>query len=138
MLYGKGIEPYILPKAKKNDLLDESDSILKEITLFQNLNPESTFTEIIDDALSPQFIPGEYVAGIKLYGDDIASAINQSCIVELSNGETLVRYVKKSSEKNKFQLLATNIESSLFSSHLIETTLNFAAPIIRHYKNILI
>ena len=78
------------------------------------------------------------MAGIKLYGDDIASAINQSCIVELSNGETLDRYVKKSSEKNKFQLLATNIESSLFSSHLIETTLNFAAPIIRHYKNILI
>ncbi|MFA5960069.1 MAG: hypothetical protein WC785_06090 [Tatlockia sp.] len=61
-------------------------------------------------------------------------AVNQNCLVELSNGETFVRYVKRSDDKNKFQLLATNIDSTLFNAHLIESVLNFAAPIIRHYK----
>lgn len=134
LLYGKGQEPYILPQTGSNDEQDENDLILKEIMVFQSLHTNAIYTQINDDALSPNYTLGDYVAGIKFSGDDILNVINQICLVELINGEILVRYLKLGHKKKHFQLLATNINNTLEIPQVIEVQINFAAPIIRHYK----
>lgn len=134
LLYGKGLEPYILPQTNLGKAQDENEIILKEIMVFQSMHPNTIYTQIKDDALVPDYSKEDYVAGIKHIGNDIEKIINQICLVELSTGEILVRYLKKGDKKNNYQLLATNINHSLETPHLIESALNFAAPIIRHYR----
>ncbi|MBA3537196.1 MAG: hypothetical protein H0T84_11400 [Tatlockia sp.] len=134
LLYGRGQEPYLLPKGTNlNDLNDES-LILKEILLFQSFHPDVIYTQIQDDALAPQLMPGDYVAGIKMVHSDIVKAVNQFCIVELANGDIAVRYLKQGQNIGEFQLLATNISSSIGFNFSIESELKSAAPIVRHYR----
>ncbi|KTD33586.1 hypothetical protein Lnau_2337 [Legionella nautarum] len=136
LLYGKGLEPYLLPSCTNLDNLDNQTLILKEILFFQSLHPDAIYTQIQDDALAPHFVPGDYVAGIKVNGNDIAGAINQPCLVELPNGEILVRYLKEGQSKNSFQLLVTNLNGAFTGPFSIESELKSAARIIRHYKKI--
>ena len=135
LLYGKGQEPYLLPLNNTLTGLNDQTLILKEILVFQSLYPNVIFTQIQDDALSPQFMPGDYVAGIKSSSDTILEALNQPCIVELPNEDILVRYLKQGQNKNCYQLVATNMNSSLPSSFSIESEIKSVALIIRHYKN---
>lgn len=134
LLYGKGQEPYILPQVNLGNIRDVNELILKEIMVFQGLYPNTAYTQIKDDALTPNYSKEDYVAGIKYFGNDIEKIINQICLVELATGEVLVRYLKKGNKKSIYQLLATNINHSLEIPHSIESALNFAAPIIRHYR----
>ncbi|MBA2656852.1 MAG: hypothetical protein H0U70_07670 [Tatlockia sp.] len=134
LLYGKGQEPYILPKGTNLNDLNDQTLILKEILLFQSFYPDAIYTQIQDDALAPHFMPGDYVAGVKVNNNDITKALNQPCIIELPNGEVLVRYLKQGQDKNCFQLIATNLNSTLITTFSIESELKTAAPIIRYYK----
>lgn len=134
LLYGKGQEPYILPKTDFSIEQDEHDLILKEIMLFCSLHKNTTHTQIDDDALSPNYNKGDYVAGIKFSGDEIIKVINQICIIELASGEVLVRYLKSGHKKKHFRLLATNINNTLDAPYIFDSQINFAAPITRHYK----
>lgn len=134
LLYGRGQEPYLLPGSTNLNDLNDPTLILKEILLFQSFHPNAIYTEIQDDALAPQFMPGDYVAGIKMIHSDIVKAVNQPCIVELANGDIAVRYLKQGQNIGEFQLLATNISSSIGFNFSIESELKSAAPIIRHYK----
>ncbi|KTD62116.1 hypothetical protein Lspi_1966 [Legionella spiritensis] len=134
LLYGKGQEPYILPQMASSNEQDENDLILKEIILFQSFHKNATYTQIKDDAVSPDYSKGDYVAGIKFSGDEILKVVNQICLIELTHGDILVRYLKSSIKKKHFQLLATNINNTLETPQIIEAQINFAAPITRHYK----
>ncbi|MDP3268723.1 MAG: hypothetical protein Q8M40_06690 [Legionella sp.] len=134
LLYGTGQEPYILPQINDNKVLDETELILKEILVFQSLYKDTVYAKITDDALLPDYIEGDYVAGIKFFGQDMSLALNQVCLVELSNGQLMVRYLKQNQHNKKFQLLATNINNTLEIAQPSDIQLNFAAPVIRHYK----
>lgn len=134
LLYGKGQEPYLLPRSNNLTDLNDHTLILKEILVFQSFYPDVTFTQIQDDALAPQFMPGDYVAGIKIASNNISKALNQPCIVKLPNEDILVRYLKQGQNKNCFQLLATNLNSTLTNVFSIESELKSVATIIRHYK----
>ncbi|MDR3504439.1 MAG: hypothetical protein P4L79_17875 [Legionella sp.] len=134
LLYGKGQEPYILPQLNIDRAPNESELILKEILVFQSLYPDALYTKINDDSLSPQYTCGDYVAGIKIFGEDIATAINQVCIVELINGDTLVRYLRPGRDKKHYQLIATNINNTLENPQPLVAELLYAAPVIRLYK----
>ncbi|MBA2710480.1 MAG: hypothetical protein H0U57_07815 [Tatlockia sp.] len=136
LLYGKGQEPYILPRDTNLNDLNVQTLILKEILLFQSFYRDAIYTQIQDDALAPQFMLDDYVAGIKMVNSDIVKAVNQNCIVELPNGDIAVRYLKQGQKIGEFQLLATNINSSTGSYFSIESELKSAAPIIRHYKTL--
>lgn len=134
LLYGRGQEPYILPKPNTGGYLDDNDLILKEIMVFQSLYPDTIYAKINNDSLAPQYMPGDYVAGVRVSGKKIATVINHICIVELTNGDILVRYLRQGQNKKYFQLIATNINHTLENPQTFEAELNYAAPIIRHYK----
>jgi hypothetical protein len=136
LLHAKGREPYLLPTGNENLDQNTTSLILKEIMLFQNSYPDAIYTEIKDDALMPGFMPGDYVAGIRRYGNTVRDAANQICIIQLVNGQTLVRNLKIAQDDTHFYLMTTNI-ASIITGHIITSTdLVFAAPVIRHYKNV--
>lgn len=134
LLYGKGQEPYIIPQSTGDFDQLGTEIILKEIMVFQSFYPDAVYIEIKDDALSPLYVIGDYVAGIRVFGENINAIVNQACIVQLTNGEILCRYLREGYTKDKYQLLATNINSNLKGPQTIESELNFAAPIVRHYN----
>ena len=136
LLYGKGPEPYVVPRSTGDFDQLETEIILKEIMVFQSFHSNAVYIEINDDTLSPLYIIGDYVAGIRVLGKNISSVVNQICIVQLTNGEILCRYLREGYTKDKYQLLATNINSDLKGPQTVEAELNFAAPIIRHYKSV--
>lgn len=134
LLYGKGQEPYIVPQISLSSNPNEQELILKELYLFQSLYAHAAYTAIADDALSPDYRCGDYVAGIKLYDQHIAAALNQVCIVELDDGRILVRYVQAADEKEHYQLVASNNHDNRNDPPPLIAKLHFAAPVIRHYK----
>lgn len=137
LLYGRGREPYILPP-QNTELtgFEDIELILKEISVFQSLYPNVTYLQIADDALAPYYNEGDYVAGIKYFGSAIATITNSPCIIELTNGEMLVRYLRAGHHPNHFLLLPMNINSTQLNAQFTECELNFAAKIIRHYKTV--
>ena len=136
LLHAKGREPYLLPTGEGNLDANTTSLILKEIMLFQNSYPEAIYTEIKDDALMPGFMPGDYVAGVRQYGKNIRQAANQPCIIQLVDGEILVRHLKMAQDSTHFYLMTTNIASIITGHVITNTELVFAAPVIRHYKNV--
>lgn len=133
LLYGKGQEPYILPKTNIVSNQDKNTLVLKEILFFQSLYPNATYFTVNDNTLLPYYKPGDYVAGIKIFGENIKTALDQICIVELTNGDTFVRYLKACQDKESYRLISTNIDRTI-ENEIFLAELHFIAPVIRHYK----
>ena len=105
ILQGIGAEPIkhqqILPPEKKDLntqarfqwlLGNEHKAILEEIETFTKKHKDAVVFIIEDDGMAPQFMPGDYVAGIRFYHDEIDKLVGlDACIVEIENGQTLVR-----------------------------------------------
>ena len=136
LLYGEGQEPYLVPGSRGAIVDTETDFLLKEITIFQNLYQNAIYLKINDDTLSPVYVSGDYVAGIRVFDADISTALNQVCIIQLANGELLCRYLREGLSKNKYKVLATNLQSKASHLQLLDAEINFAAPVVRHYKPI--
>lgn len=112
----------------------EGHTIADELRLFHETNKESVHLVIDDDGFSPWLVPGDYVAGKRYWGDDIKKAIGCVCIVEIDNGETLVRLIRTGSAGDYYNLVCTNPESIISNRILHDIKLISAAPIIRIWK----
>lgn len=145
LIYGIGIGPYVLADYKiaqqdkqiKNKSLKLSNQltlICNEILLFKNQFSNTIDCQITDDALSPTFTKGDFVAGIKFFNDLIVNVLNQNCIIQLRTGEILVRNLRRSQKPNSYMLLSTNPNTTLSNPTLYDVEVSSAAPILRHYK----
>ena len=137
LLYGEGQEPYVIPQNSGTFAQSETDKLLREITIFQNFYHNAVYFKIQDDSLAPVYMPDDYVAGIRVFDEQIRSALNQVCIIQLTNGDIVCRYLREGLKKNTWQILATNLNSKASSLQLIDVEINFAAPVVRHYKPII-
>ena len=54
-------------------------TIVQELLLFRQLNPNTIDTVVVDDGMEPRFIVNEQVAGIQRFGD-LSSLIGLDCI----------------------------------------------------------
>lgn len=148
LLYEIGQGPHIIPDFKKAKLdktkpaqktiavSSEEAKIVQEILLFRKHFPEVIDYQIEDDGTVPLYYPGDFVAGIKYFGKSINSLINQCCIVQTMDGQTLVRFLKCGSVANKFTLVCTNPQSLVKNPALYDVELASAAPILRHYRRL--
>jgi len=133
MQFLKNLLP-ILVLIKK--VLKPNDLIIKEIMLFQNHHPDSIYIEIQDDGMGPLYHPGDFVAGIKKKGRHINELVKNNCIIETTNGERMLRYLKQSEKKNKYLLVCINSDTSVKVPVLYDIEIKSAAYIARHYKTI--
>lgn len=143
LLYDTGIGPALLPnfdKAKANlqktaettaDTTNEEKLIIEELLLFREHYLDAIDCIVQDDAMLPHYSPNDYVAGIKRYKNDIAKLEGHHCIVQLVDGNTLVRCLRKGQDKGKYTLLSININATSTTTLIIpEVELACAAPII--------
>ena len=82
-------------------------NIVAELEVFRHHYPDAAYTIVKDAMMLPRFVERECVAGIRRVGDTIATASGFDCIVELQNGNTLVRQVQVAQESEQINLVAT-------------------------------
>lgn len=140
LLYGKGDKPLmpLIPARLKDGLIEpssdslqmnipDSEAVAKELLLFHQTHSNVVDTIITDDAFSPYFLPGDYVAGVRLFGTDLYKAISHICIVLTYEG-LLVRQVQAGSTEGRYNLKCLNLNScqpAIYDCQLLN-----AAPIV--------
>ena len=139
LLYGKKPAPTLISEATacESDADTEetgSSLIQKEFAIYQDATKNAVLIEVTDDGVSPDYQIGDFLAGEKKFNDSIELTLNQVCIVETTDGEKLIRYVKKSREKGLYTLICTNYRTTMCEVVKQNKQLLCSATISRHYK----
>ena len=133
LLYGSGSPPPGLslmpsfPLPSGSSL--EDAFIAQELQIFHQNHPHAMDMIVPDDAMSPILEKGDIVAGIRYFEQDIAKAIGRVAIVQLINGETLVRRVEVSTTTGFYHLSCANINTTAERPAPSNVKLFSAAPI---------
>lgn len=126
--------PYALPQNIQNPshLIEEQDQfITEELQLFHQHYPHSAIDYMVaDDAMEPRFIKNEYVAGIRHHGQLIENLIGLDCIVQTSDGDLLLRHIKKRELNGLYILSCSNMNTIIDKPILYDIELIMAAPVI--------
>lgn len=130
LMYGSGVNP--LPFVRGNEApvtdipVSEEGKIAQELRLFHQLNKSTVDLIVPDDAMTPAFLSGDWVAGIRYFDEKIEKTIGHPCIVHTLDGKVLVRQLRQGSRKNLYSLLALNPKTPEISDVLLFSS----APII--------
>lgn len=142
LLLGKGNLPYITQKIYYNqetslaieetiaDYVDEEMQIINEISNLQQYYRDIIDLVVKDEGMAPYFMIEDYVAGKRLYNQDIERAIGLNCIVETVTGELYLRNLKAGEKRNTYNLLCLNLNTTLKEPLIYGAELISAAPVI--------
>lgn len=108
----------------------EEMAISKELLAFRQANLDANDMIVMDDSMSPEYLPGDFVAGRRYYHKDIGRTIGFDCIVETAMGELLLRRVRKGTKDGMWTLVCINPNASTPMHTLYDVELLSAAPII--------
>lgn len=134
LMSGSGSEPVLatnLAISAQQEIL--IPSLNTEIQAFHHWHQDAVTLLIVDDAMTPFYSPGDYVAGKKRYGNAIELLMNEHCIIEIEN-KTLCRIIKASSKNERYNLVSTNPYSDSEFICLVETKIISAAKVIWHRR----
>lgn len=150
LLYGTGLSPRFMHEvsqasdtlnSEKESIIDEFSqfyeemAIFSEIKVFQKVNKNADVRFVSDDAMLPVYAPGEYVGGIRYFGEDILQrSLNTNCIIETKTGESYIRHLSKGKDSGLFTLTSLNINAHVTNLVLYDVDIKSAAPIIWHRR----
>ena len=145
LLYEIGSGPYVMPnyqqaqtdskKTAKMLVIDkEEEIILQEMMLFRSQYRDCLDIQIDDDGMAPNYVEGDFVAGVKHYGGNIQNLVGQNCIVQTLEGDLLVRRIHAHQKTNHYTLQCINHNTAVKQPTLYDVELSSAAPILRHYR----
>ncbi len=104
--------------------------IMQELKLFQEHYPHAIDFIVADDGMEPCFTINEYIAGNRRFQKDIETIVSRDCIVQTAEGEKLLRQVKAGSIPGHYNLICTNINTTVAKPILYDVELISAAPVI--------
>lgn len=107
----------------------EEQKIIEELLAFKNHYKNTADLVVSDDGMNPLYLPGDYVAGIKRFKNDIETIVGFNCIVRLEDGTMLLRRLRKGSKPSLHSLFCINNETSS-EPNLNNVALVSAAPVI--------
>jgi hypothetical protein len=87
-----------------------------------------------DDAMLSHYQDGDYVAGIKRFGDKIDSLVGYDCIAQVTDGRILMRSLQRGPRDHSFNLVVTNLQTKAKNAVIYDIELASAAPIIWHRR----
>jgi transcriptional regulator with XRE-family HTH domain len=140
LMHGVGQAPCVVTDNQQNyfqdkhDISNEKQCISEEIFLFRKHYNNSIDYRIIDDGMLPIYSIDDYVAGVCYTPDSINDLIGSNCIVQIANGDIVVRNLRQGKEENYYTLSCINPETSVHHPILYDVKLIFAAKIIWHRK----
>ncbi len=104
----------------------EEAQIARELAVFRD-NDHTVEWLVPDNLMAPEYLSGDYVAGIELA--DVVQAVGLVCIVTTAGGERLLRLVQPGAEAGRYALLCMNPDQQhLAIQHNV--ALHSAAPIL--------
>jgi len=145
LLYEIGIGPQLVTgvtdvgEAEKashepRSLEEDESRILEEILLFRKHYKDTIDYAIEDDGMAPHYQVGDYVAGVKHYGEAMHSLIGRDCIVQSREGRVYLRKLREGTESGRFTLMCSNMQTSIKTPVIYNVELAFAAPVIRYFR----
>lgn len=108
----------------------EQAALKAELQLFCSHYPEAIYFQVTDDSMLPTYQQGDFVAGIRVYQNNISQLIGQDCIILLSTGEQLLRRLRASAIPGLFDLMAINPQTHTQKPYFYDVNLVYAAPVI--------
>jgi hypothetical protein len=127
LLFGVGVPPFedysgVSTSQVDNAFEDQGAQISRELSVFK-AQKNAIDLYISDDSMSPWYLPGDVVAGIK-----ILSMIRDGvdCIVQLPSGELLLRKVHHAKTEGSYNLLPHKADAEVFT----DVPLSFIAPVL--------
>lgn len=141
LMYGIGVGPSAqsgftdntIPPLTSVSTQDEDDKIAQELSLFREHYSNAVDFIVSDDGMSPVYQRGEYVAGVCLTPQQIDTVIGTMCIVQMENGDILLRQLLKGSEPNSYTLICLNM-AQITEPVLPNVKVLKVAPVIFHRK----
>lgn len=115
---------------------DEMSFITKELLVLRQHYPDLLDYLINDDAMEPEFKLGDYVAGKARFQQQIETLLEDVCIVKTTDGEILLRYLKKSNVEGRYNLLALNPKATVHKPMLYDVELISAAPVMWRRRSV--
>ena len=138
LMYGIGVEPSVnpLPVIQENSHTEHNEDILiaYELAYFKSNHLNAVGLIVDGDEMIPQYHKTDCVAGKKKTGKDIQHTIGQNCIVQLENGETLLRNIRAGDDLDTYTLVCNNSFVKNKPSVITNVKLTYAAPVIWHRK----
>ncbi|MDB2592575.1 hypothetical protein N9Y17_02565 [Gammaproteobacteria bacterium] len=95
-------------KSTKKQTINYEDALSNELEKLRSMYPNLTHTIVDSTDMIPHFLPGDTVAGVKVFGDDIEYCDGKYCIIEDEMRNKRVRLIRKSSLKDRFHLQIVN------------------------------
>ncbi|MBA2649726.1 MAG: hypothetical protein H0U75_09085 [Legionella sp.] len=132
LLYGTTPSPSLIEESE-NSNITELTPVEREFGVFQNTYKQAILEKVPDDCLLPNIKKGDFVAGVKKYGNDIDLILDQLCIIQTLDGKKLIRYLKRGESQGHYSLLCANPSSNALDLVILNTKLLYAAPVSRHY-----
>jgi DNA-binding transcriptional regulator YiaG len=114
LLYGSGPNPLDCLSSFKRGVgsLTTFPTLAEELQLFYKAYPNSVDVIISDESMAPCFLPGDYVAGPRYFGEEIINALNRCCIAHTATHGILVRVLTAGAKKDRYTLAGLNAQTS--------------------------
>jgi len=119
--------------APQSDITNKNElaQIAKELELFKQYYKHTADFIVADDSMLPSHKIGDYVAGVKKFGQDIESLVGQNCIIHTKDGQTLLRQIlHRGKQPETFSLICTNPTATIAEPVLYDIPILSASPII--------
>jgi transcriptional regulator with XRE-family HTH domain len=131
LLNGSGPVPSFGGLNKVSDI-SGTDVISREMEFFATINPNPFVYKMSDDGMQPNYNPGDFVAGNKVFGDDIKKLDGCECIVMTAENQILCRRLYKNLPNNNYNLACINPRTTVSEPTKFNVELKFAARIVLH------
>jgi transcriptional regulator with XRE-family HTH domain len=112
-----------------SDMRSEKASIYEEIEIFRKHHRNTLELIVQDNSMLPVYQRGDYVLGIQ-HKQSFQKYIGIDCIVELPNGEVLLRKLAKGRTDNRFSLICINLDPNSLEQNRYDVEIASLAPVI--------
>ena len=144
LLHGTGSNPTFVDSFSERKILEqrysanndspelekEHSTITQEILLFRQHHEHAIDMVVTDDSMMPFWEPGNYIAGVKMFQEDIIKTVKQCCILQTKKYGVLFRYLMPGDEPNLYNLRVINYETSIKNPVIYNAEITSSAAVI--------
>lgn len=139
LLYGIDAPPQmtntsLLHQLARTTWQPDKAACIQELRYFRQIHPGWADFIVNDDGMAPHYQRDDVVAGRWRTGSDISTVLGSNCIVQTARNEMLLRHVRRGGQPGRYDLICTNLNTTLTAPVLYNQQLLGAAPVVWHRR----